>query len=103
MLPENGDKGLKYYALIAAFGCTYDLLFRLADNNMDKEALDVHELMCLAIGNSMTDKGYVAFCYSRLENRARLRWFVMNLLIFPITRSLHNHFDTPADTMALFQ
>ena len=74
----------------------------LADNSMDREALDVHEVKGLGIANSMTDKGYVVFCSSRLRNRAFFRWFVINILI-PHTRSIRNYFDLPADAMAWFQ
>ena len=91
VLPESGDGGLrysiKYYALIAAFGFASDPIFVLADNGMDREALDVHEVKGLGIANSMTDKGYVVFCSSRLGNRAFFRWFVIIILI-PHTRSI---------------
>ena len=63
VLPENGDGGLryyiKYYALIAAFEFACDPKFVLADNSMDREALDVYEAKGFSIANSMTDKGYV--------------------------------------------
>ena len=72
VLHENGDGGLrysiKYYALIAAFGFACDPIFVLADNSMDREASDVHEVKLLGIANSMTDEGYVVFCSSRLGN-----------------------------------
>ena len=71
-MPEYGDGELrystKYYTLIAAFGFACDPIFVLADKSMDREALDVHEVKGLGKANSLTDKGYVGFCYSRLGN-----------------------------------
>ena len=50
----------------------------LADNIIDREALDVHEIKALGKANSMTDKRYVVFCSSRL---GFFRWFVINIHI----------------------
>ena len=62
VLPENGYGGLRfsfrYYALTAAFSYAYNPIFVLADNYIDREALDVHEVKGLGIGKSMTDKGF---------------------------------------------
>ena len=56
-------------------------MFVLADKAMDPEAFDVDEVKRLGIANTMTDKGYVVFCHSRVGIRAFFRWFVTALLI----------------------
>ena len=59
VLPDCGDGRLrfsiKYYALIAA-GIAYDPILVLANINMDRAVVDVHEVKGLRKGNSMTVK-----------------------------------------------
>lgn len=77
-------------------------MFVVADENMKKEDIDVHEVSGLGIGTHIGAKGYIVICDTRQCNVAFYRWFNKTILI-PTVNELRRVHELPEDAVAWYQ
>jgi hypothetical protein len=107
VLPEKSDAGItaffiKYYMLMSAAGYAANPVYVLADDSMDEDEIDVHEVKGLSVSPTLGGTGYLVFSKTRGCNLAFYKWYNEKFLI-PFTEATRDHFDLPADETAWFQ
>jgi hypothetical protein len=101
------DKGLvsyfiKYFLLMFADGSTGPPVFVVADSNMHKEALDIHEVPGLGVSTDMRSMGYVVFCKTRCCNKKFFRW-INEKIIFKEIEDRKKVYQLADDALTWFQ
>jgi hypothetical protein len=86
VVKEKGDSGItcffiKNYLLISAGGVAADPVYIIADDNMNKEEIDIHEVDGLGNNISPDNKGYVIFCKTRCADLKFYEWFNATVLV----------------------
>ena len=73
VLPKNREAltayFIKFYAIISAGGFLANPIYIIADDNMDPDDIDVHEISALGSSTSVHAKGYLVFCKTRKLNK----------------------------------
>ena len=92
---KNGNKGItayyiKYFLLMSAAGKTAPPIFLLADDKMDKDAIDIHQIYGLSSSTSPDEFSYVVFTKTRSGNAALFRWMT-NLVLIDFVNKIRNH------------
>ena len=76
------DFGIKWFAIANAAGQTCDnLVFVIADNELDKEECLVYEVPCLTASVQVGAFGYVCFCKTRAGNAKFFKWLNITVLL----------------------
>jgi len=82
---DSSDSGItsyfiKHYLLMSAGGVSSDPVYVIADDNMTKDDIDVHEVSGLGHSIALGNKGYVIFAKTRCANVKFYEWFNKTIL-----------------------